>query len=406
MTTETSAPLNFTQLKALVTSIELSGSNIDKYSFVLTATPNNSIREISPGTPIDVKDIKSQITPLDVKDIKSRSTDNILPLLQYPKQLPRDLTNIIGEYYPQIKSDKDIKDLYALDQSGNALLRTIRTDVGHDVKLQDINQYIDVIQLPETIADFIVFKFISAVKIGLYNTAISLFLNYIIGDKQNQDVNKIIAETPSYEKLLWQLFDLAVTKEDFGNAELVMTEIQKYFPYDERDDDDNLIVRENGRGLLWWLNNGNNKQLQFLSKYIKYYLTKYNKIFDEQFVIPGAITKELDVIFRSALVKDVDNKMISELYNYFRDHFFMAYIPTIIAYGIYNNAYDNDEQDIHFAFQYQHAIDTKNENNGQFVDNFQDVIDAINIIPGVKQKVIQLLIEGGISQANIDSNFK
>lgn len=403
MATETSVPLNFTQLKALVTSIELSGSNIGKYSFVLTATPNSSIREISPGTPIDVKDIKSQITP---PDVKSQITSNTLLLLQYPKQLPKDLTNIIGEYYPQVKSDKDVKDLYLLDQSGNALLRAIRRDVGHDIKLQDINQYIDVIQLPETIANFIIFKFISAVKIGLYNTAISLFLNYIISDKRDQDINKIITETPSYEKLLWQLFDLAVTKEDFANAELVMTDIQKYFPYDQKDDDDNLIVRENGRGLLWWLNNKNNKQLQFLSKYIKYYLTKYNKIFDKSFNIPKAITKELDVIFRSTLAKDVNNEMRSELYYYFREHFYMAYIPTIIAYGIYNNAYDNDEQDIHFAIQYQHAIDTKNDNNGQFVDNFQDVIDAINIIPGVKQKVIQLLIEGGVSQANIDSNFK
>lgn len=394
MTTETSAPLNFTQLKALVTSMELSGSNIDKYSFVLTATPHSIVREISPATLIDVKDVKSQIT------------SNTLLLLQYPKQLPKDLTNIIGEYYPQVKSDKDVKDLYLLDQSGNALLRAIRRDVGHDIKLQDINQYIDVIQLPETIANFIIFKFISAVKIGLYNTAISLFLNYIISDKRDQDINKIITETPSYEKLLWQLFDLAVTKEDFANAELVMTDIQKYFPYDQKDDDDNLIVRENGRGLLWWLNNKNNKQLQFLSKYIKYYLTKYNKIFDKSFNIPKAITKELDVIFRSTLAKDVNNEMRSELYYYFREHFYMAYIPTIIAYGIYNNAYDNDEQDIHFAIQYQHAIDTKNDNNGQFVDNFQDVIDAINIIPGVKQKVIQLLIEGGVSQANIDSNFK
>lgn len=220
-----------------------------EYSYTLTMEP-----------PMDTKDVKS--LPFDAKDITDK---------ELTAKLPPDIAGLVGAYTTVIESAADLRRLLLLDPSGRSAKQALKDQTGKDLKVEAVLAIFDAkYETREEQYE----RYRDLVDLGLYYPAVKMFTEDKYGfptpeessewksDYLQRVMEKVLVVTDN-------LFDMAVDHQDLklarSIAKIVSIESEQYpdVYYQGRN--------IGGRGILWWLTNGNEKQLNTIFRSLNHY---------------------------------------------------------------------------------------------------------------------------------------
>lgn len=275
--------------------------------------------------------------------------------------LPQDITRMITDYL--IIDSKDAYDVIQyLDYSNKSLIIGLRKE-----RLQkgpDIKEIYQALSLPENNDREISVKIKDLINLNMYSSVYKLFKSIISKEDVALDIN---ANDVS------NLFDMAIERHKFGNARKIY---DWYYDVICKGDDEDCRIY--GKGLLWWLKNGDDKQVEFISDYFDEYNPEAEEA-DE--IIPLAYNKGLFKLSAEALQSIFDNNDIE-------DYTVNTYLYEALLSG-YEESFVSTFRD-----QTSYAVDEPNENWLEAMDelatNTQWSKQARSILQG---KVLQNAID-------------
>lgn len=238
----------------------------EEYSYKLIITnERDKISQIQS----DSKDIKSR--PFDVKDATNPSSLSSITDSELTTKLPPDVAGLVGSYTTVIESPADLRRLLLLDPSGRSAKQVLKDQTGKDLKVEAVLQILDAkYDTREEQYE----RYRDLVDLGLYYPAVKMFAENKYGFPASKEASEW--KSDYLQKVMEQvlvvtdnLFDMAVDHEDLklarSIAKMVSIESEQY------PDVYHQGRSIGGRGILWWLTNGNEKQLTIIRSLNHYY---------------------------------------------------------------------------------------------------------------------------------------
>lgn len=246
----------------------------EEYSYKLIIT--NERDKVSQAQS-DTKDVKS--IPFNVKDAtrapEASSFSNITDK-ELTDKFPPDVAGLVGAYTTIIQSSADIRRLLLLDPSGRSARQALKDQTGKDLKVEAV---LNIFDTKYDTREEQYERYRDLVDLGFYYQAVKMFaekkygfLSYEERGKYGSDYLLSLIERVAL--VTDNLFDMAIDHEDFKLAK----DITKIIAIKPTDYGGHAIYDQGrnigGRGILWWITNGNKRQLKFILTMIwSYFIT-------------------------------------------------------------------------------------------------------------------------------------
>jgi hypothetical protein len=304
-------------------------------------------------------------------------------------QLPSVLAGLAAQYETHIVTSNDLRYLLKLDPTGISARQALKDQTGLDLKVANVIDILDskVDTLKEQRA-----KYKDLIDLGLYHAALQMFKDDTYGRIPVKDYEKLDEDNRYHidEKALLltdNLFDLALQREDYKSLDDIVNVISRGLEgpkaiqvFDDMYPDGRNI---GGKGLLWWLNNGTPNQIKYVIELIPQYLyANLNKFDDPTQQLIDYYSNIAQRLYELHFDKQ-GRKLVLFMHNQQMD------TPFVLDKWFFS---DEDGID-NFVELFSKAIND---------DVHFEMFTIIASDPQLKAKVVNILLEAGIDQNNID----
>lgn len=231
-------------------------------------------------------------------------------------QLPPELAGLVGRLERNIETGDDLRYLLKLDPSGITARNALKDETGLDLKIDNVLNILDS-EISDIKSQYAKYK--DLVDLNMIHATMRMFLDKKIGMDFQVTKRPSPSKLEDFEKVLVttdNLFDLAVTHEDYEMTRVLLRFIASG-KFSEENKENYIVERSyrlhrplnnnsrniGGKGLLWWIDNGNAKQKEFVLDHFNFFL--FN---DLAKLIP--VTPELTEKLNNIVQKLIDHNLM------------------------------------------------------------------------------------------------
>lgn len=307
---------------------------------------------------------------------------------------PLEIAGLIGQYKDPITTGNDLRYLVKLDPTGRSARQALKDLTGLELKIEPVLAILD--SKYDTLKRQRA-RYKDLIDLGLYHAALQMFKDDQYGRIAAKDYDKLDEDDRAGvdDKALVltdKLFDLALLREDYKSLNDIVNIVSRGLKGHElrRKYDEMYPHGRNigGKGLLWWLNNGNKKQIEYVVEHIPQYLYADQNKTDEP--NEPSIIKEYDDIARKLYELKFD-KQASKLVTFMHDK--QMDTPFVLDKWFFSDEDGIDD----FLEVFRKAVDE---------EDHHEFFGIIASDPQVKAKVTNILLENGIEQNIIDQYIR
>lgn len=307
------------------------------------------------------------------------------------KSFPIDIAGLIGQYQEPIGSGDDLRHLLQLDPTGRSARQALKDQTGLDLKVDNVLNILDakyykriVPVLEQRDSQYQHYK--DLIDLNLYYAALQMFRDNNYGLPEPDEVGnmspaQLEALMESRFVLTDKLLDMAIEHKDFKDAKNMIDVLSiDHEEYPDIYDDGRRI---NGKGLLWWLNNGDKEQVEFVidNNY------KLSPLPTDETQITAELIAEFDAIVRKMYqlgYKDQAGELTTETAE------FGIWSPFIIDVYYFETE----------AMREEFADEFLRFSNG--TGNMTRILEFIATDPVLKAKAVNALLAADVEQDVID----